>query len=355
MSENCNMEAFLTLVRSGLWEMSAKLQPYGEPNYMEVLRIAQNQAVVGLVAAGMEHVEDIKIPKENVLQFIGQTLKQERRNVAMNGFIKELIGKLSETEIYPLLVKGQGVAQCYERPMWRTSGDVDLLLHKEDYRKAKNVLLPLSSYNKQDERYSMHLGMNIGQWSVEIHGTLRTGLSTRIDKEIDSVQENSFRSCAPRVWHNIDMDILIPSPNNDVFFVFTHFVKHFYKEGVCLRQLCDWCRLLWTYRENIDVLLLEQRLHKAGLLSEWRAFAALAVDYLGMPAEAMPLYESDARWSRKGTKVLTYIMTADTRHKYRDTFTIAMIFPVNTLRFLPSILFNLNWLKVKERIVSIWK
>lgn len=34
--------------------------------------------------------------------------------------------------------------------------------------------------------------------------------------------------------------------------------------------------------------LLEERLREAGLMSEWKAFAALAIECLGMPVEAMP-------------------------------------------------------------------
>ena len=82
--------------------------------------------------------------------------------------------------------------------------------------------------------------------------------------------------------------------NNDILLIFTHFLKHFYKGGIGLRQICDWCRLLWTYRDSIDVALLEQRLRKMGLMSEWKAFAALAVEYLGMPAES-PIYDSSKR------------------------------------------------------------
>ena len=39
-------------------------------------------------------------------------------------------------------------------------------------------------------------------------------------------------------------------------------------------------------------------------MSEWRAFAALAVDWLGMPAEAMPLYSDETCWHRKGSRIL---------------------------------------------------
>lgn len=68
--------------------------------------------------------------------------------------------------------------------------------------------------------------------------------------------------------------------------MFTHFIKHFYKEGgVSIRQLCDWCRLMWIYKEKINASLLETRLKKSGLKGEWRGIAAMAVDFLGMPVE----------------------------------------------------------------------
>lgn len=69
--------------------------------------------MVGLVAAGLEHVTDVKLPKEEVLLVVGQTLQLEQRNKAMNAFVAELIGRLKDAGINALLVKGQGIAQCY--------------------------------------------------------------------------------------------------------------------------------------------------------------------------------------------------------------------------------------------------
>lgn len=45
-----------------------------------------------------------------------------------------------------------------------------------------------------------------------------------------------------------------------------------------------------------------------GLLSEWKAFAGYAVDYLGMPAEAMPMYEGSRRWRRKESRINRFIL-----------------------------------------------
>ena len=132
-----NTQAFLALVRAGLWETDVQLLPYGIIDFNVIYRLAQEQSVVGLVAAGVEHIVDIKVPKEIALVFVGEALQHELRNIAMNHFIGGLIEKLHTRGINAVLVKGQGVAQCYERPLWRAAGEVDLFLDGEDYYKAK--------------------------------------------------------------------------------------------------------------------------------------------------------------------------------------------------------------------------
>ena len=52
MKLNNNQQAFLELVRAGLWEKDACLLQYGNIDFQEVYRLAQEQSVVGLVAAG---------------------------------------------------------------------------------------------------------------------------------------------------------------------------------------------------------------------------------------------------------------------------------------------------------------
>ena len=186
---------------------------------------------------------------------------------------------------------------------------------------------------------------------IELHGTLHTSLSTRVDKSIDEVQKAVFYDGKVRTWMDDRVQVLLPAADEDVFFVFTHFVKHFYKEGgVTLRQMCDWCRLLFCYSEQLDLRLLETRIKRTGLKSEWRAFAALAVDYLGMPVDKMPLYSDDEKWKKKASVIVTFILKGGEWRKWRDTVSIACIFPWNTVKFALGILLNVNWMKVKERV-----
>lgn len=352
MKDN-TINTFFALIRAGLWEKEVSLSVYDTIDYDTILLLSQDQSVVGLVAAGFEHVTDIKVPKEIILQFAGQALQLEQRNIKMNSFISEMVEKMRKANIYTLLVKGQGIAQCYERPLWRVSGDIDFYLNNDDYEKAKKFLLPLSLNVKPERRYSKEFGLSIDSWYVELHGSQRTGLSSNIDFVIDAVQRDVFYGGNVRSWLNGNTQVFLPGVDNDVFFVFTHIVKHYYKgEGICIRQVCDWCRLLWTYRNNIKVDLLEFRLRKASLLSEWKAFAALAVDSLGMPDNAIPLYSEKRVWKLKAEKILLFILNNTSPGRLKTAFTISKVFPLKALALLSGILFDVNWLKIRERCNS---
>lgn len=358
-----NEKAFFALVRAGLWEKEVRLSQFNAIDYNEVYRLAEEQSVIGLVAAGLEHVVDLKPPKKVVLQFVGQMLQLEQKNQAMNYFIGVMIDKMREAGIETLLVKGQGVGQCYARPLWRACGDVDLFLDAVNYDKAKEFLIPMSSSVEYEGAYSRHLGMIIEPWVLELHGTMRCGLSSRIDGRLDQIQQETFSNHEVRIWQNGETVVFLPKPDNDILFVFTHFLKHFYIGGIGLRQICDWSRLLWTYSSTINLSLLESRLCGMGLITEWKAFGAFAVDYLGMPTDIMPLYSAESRWVRKADSICDFVMTVgnfghnrDSRfyekypylirktcsfgRRFGDLVRHAKLFPIDSFRFFPKIFIN---------------
>ena len=363
LKKNNNIAAFFALLRAGLWEKEVKLAPYRTIDFSAVLDLAEEQSMVGLLAAGIEHVVDRKPQKKDVLQFIGRTVQLEQKNQAMNYFIGVTVEKMREAGIYTLLVKGQGVAQCYERPLWRSCGDVDFFLSDDNYEKAKAFLTPLASEVESEYKGSKHLGMTIDPWVVELHGSLRMGLPRRINDVLDDIKSETFNGGNVRTWDNDGTQVFMLGKENDAVYVFAHFFNHFYKGGLGLRQICDWCRLLWTYRETLDVKKVESLVRRMGLVSEWKAFATLAVNDLGMPAEAMPMYDNAANWSRKAERIKAFVMSVGNFGHNRDMsyygkypFLVrkyismgqrvgdllnhARIFPLDSLRFLPAMLVN---------------
>ena len=94
-------------------------------------------------------------------------------------------------------------------------------------------------------------------------------------------------------------------------------------------------------------------------MSEWKAFGAFAVEYLGMPKEAMPFYSSDNRWKSKAKKIMQLTLDSDNierrdisyfeKYPYvlrkvvsfgrrcGDLLRVAGVFPMDSLGFFPSI------------------
>lgn len=321
MTFNNNEQAFFALVKAGLWEKDTQLSAYSNLNYTEVYRLAEEQAVVGLVASGLEHVPDVKIPKEDVLQFVGYALQIEPQNKSMNEFIACLIDRMRKESIYTLLLKGQSVGQCYERPFWRACGDVDLFMSDDNYAKAQALLTSLATSVEKEDPYTKHIGMMIDKWQVEMHGNLRCGFSFKADKMLDDVRKDTFFNGNVRSCNIERTQIFLLSAENDVVYVFTHILHHFFRGGIGLRQICDWCRLLWTYRDKLNTRVVESRISQAGLMTEWKAFAALAVNYLGMPQDAMPFYDTSRRWSRKAKRIVSRILhTGNFGHNIDESY-----------------------------------
>ena len=363
-------KAFLELVKAGLFPIiNSRFMFNGSIAWEAVYQLAEQQGVVGLVAAGIEALNhnnnaNFKVPQTMALTFAGSTLQMEQRNKAMNQFIAELVEKMRAADIYTLLVKGQGIAQCYEKPLWRACGDVDLFLSDDNYENAKSFLMPMASCVEKEYEREKHFGMTIDGWVVELHGRLYSGLSSKIEKELDDVLSDTFYRGTIRSWNNNGVQVFLLGVENDVFYVFTHILQHFYKEGVGLRQICDWCRLMWTYQDRMDVQKLEARIRRAGIMTEWKAFYALASKYLGMPdlVNGYGIMVHDSRYDKKADRIMEFVLKAGNMGHNRDTTYMkrpylvrksismgrrvsdiwhhAMIFPMDSLRFSFAIMYN---------------
>lgn len=365
-----NTQAFFALVRAGLWadaNLNLNDNQNDKVDWEKVYQLAEEQSVVGLVLAGIERLKNdrfhLNIDQELLLQWIGEVQIIEQQNKAMNEFVSRLFDELNKKDIDAVLIKGQGVAQCYVRPMWRSSGDVDFLLNKSNYEKGKVFLDGFSNTAPKEYDFNKEYCTTISGWVVELHGSLRCGLSAALNRGVDEIQRNVCDKHKVRYWDINYKSIPLPEENNDALLIFTHFIKHFYKGELGIRQICDWCRLLWTYRDSLNHELLESRLNMMGLKAQWKGFGAFAVDYLGMPSEAMPLYSPDIKWSKKADKICAYVLkVGNFGHNIDGSYYLkypllirksismwkrtnalfhhASIFPLHTFRFLPHVLYT---------------
>ena len=290
---NNNQQAFFELLRAGLWSDQRSVQEFKSSivqdsvNWEKVYQLAQEQSLQGLVLQGIDwfkvHDSGFTVPQVLLLQWIGEVQIIEQQNKTLNTYINSLTKRLEKENVKTILVKGQGVAQCYERPYWHVSGDVDLILDEDNYKRGKLVLSEMASLEHEENLFDKHYSAEVDGFCVELHGTMRGMLTKKADDFIDKLQVDLFKNNRFREWDNDGTVVKLPCPDDDVLFVFTHILKHFFNYGIGLRQVCDWCRLLYTFRDSLDYGLLESRLCKMELMTEWKVFYNLASRYLGMP------------------------------------------------------------------------
>lgn len=298
-------EVFFELLRAGLWESPAHVASFMPIDWNELYSLVNQQAVMGFVTAGISHIDDEKVAKVDTRQFIIDAGGIVARNGQMNDYIASLMRQFEEKGISAVLIKGQGIAQYYERPLWRSCGDVDLLLDSENYEKAKAYLTPNANRVEEDVERK-HLSLKIGSFTVELHGTIRSLKNPRIDRVLDSVLSDMFKRRDFLLWNNNGVEIATPAPDINIIIIFTHILQHFFSGGIGIRQVCDWCRLLWVFKEKIDIVLLEERLREMRIITEWKAFGSFAFNYLGYPCELMPFYDSS--YKKKADRLARYIL-----------------------------------------------
>ena len=136
MVKDSNIQAFFALLKAGLFtiygEGNSEMRIDGTTDWNVVYQLAQEQSVQGIVLQGIEAVQGAwlkvhgspLVPRILLLQWIGEVKYIEQQNRDMNEFVAKLITQLRDDDIYAILVKGQGVAQCYERPLWRSRGNL---------------------------------------------------------------------------------------------------------------------------------------------------------------------------------------------------------------------------------------
>lgn len=132
-----------------------------------IQKLAEEQSLVGLVAAGIEYFTAYSLPLTEKLTLLGKSQLTEQRNEEMNRFIAELVAQLNKNGI-------------------------SIELHGR---------MPFELSRRAD-------------WVID-------------EVMDDSLLGIGGKQPSDRVWKNRDTDIYLPNADNDVILIFTHYLHHF--------------------------------------------------------------------------------------------------------------------------------
>ena len=282
---------FFALLRSGLWNEVPERAPFaGGVDWESLYRLSFAQTVVPLLTDGINRLPQEFLPMgrpERLDPFLADLMATAKRNRTLDAFIPKLFHALDG--IPTVLVKGQSLAQDYPDPERRQPGDIDLLLLPSSYEAAKAVLLPKATKVLEEEGAIWHQGMRFHSVEVEIHGSISTLMSRKLDRKLAALLEEQFQAGSFPTVSIGGADIPVPEAGFNAVYIFVHMLQHYWSGGVGLRQLIDWMTFVSVHKREIHPVILEKRLEDLGLLHVWEVFTGFAQEYLGCPEEKLPL------------------------------------------------------------------
>lgn len=284
------IDALFALVRSGLWENDVDdLCPFplSDAQWVAVLRMAQEQTVMGLACQGVCHLPDeLMPPQPTLVKWVAETDRIERRGKAMNKALGNLFALFGEASIVPVLLKGQGVARFYERPFQRECGDIDLYLRDTDsFRRASDLLSRQGSSATVEGD-----GALLYRWNgvcVELHRRLldisdpfKRKYTERIEREhgFSSIPLQNGVTCSP----------VVPAPFVNLLLLNTHILKHALGWGVGLRQLCDMARACHCLHGSVEPSAMRRAVRQLGIARWSGLLHSFLVERLALPIEELP-------------------------------------------------------------------
>lgn len=316
MPSSYNLEAFFSLLRSGLYGSTLENTDFSQGfDWRVIVSMAKKQGVFSLVYEASRRLPDDIMPPQAIrYEMRKYAIENIRAHAVIDNSVSLLSNFFKSHGIEGVLLKGQGVALYYRDPHLRQCGDIDYYVGKAIYPMA-SALARQYLFTGDETESVQHLNFSMGNVSVELHrtvGRLYTPIVKRkFQKWIEWELEQSHNRRTVIIGGSL---VKLPSYDFDAFYIFYHAWRHYQISGIGLRQLCDWALIFHTQYESIDIPTLVHNIKQFGFISEWKAFACLAVDTLGLDPIRMPLY--DPSYSDRSKKILDKIIAGGNFGQY---------------------------------------
>jgi len=288
MELNVIYKSFFALLSAGLWNRKPDCEcfPLTPEQWERVYKLACKQTVECTVYDGMLQLPDHFFPPKNlILKWVVTVDAIEKKNKQMNSTIAGLSDLFTKNRITAFLMKGQGVAACYDNPLHRLCGDIDWAFpDRESYVSANQLIQGQNINIEKQAGFSADYEWN--GFVVEHHRNMIDISNPFLSNYLRRLQQQEqVRSNQLEIEGRF---ILLPSPLLMHLSVNTHILRHLLSFGISIRQLCDSARICNQYHQRPEIQSLKTIYRKLGIYHWVQLLNSLLVNYLGMPAESLP-------------------------------------------------------------------
>lgn len=211
-----------------------------EADWKAVFEISRKQALIAVVLDGAEKLPEERRPPRSVLMpWIALVQQIEAANRRLNRIAARVCERFATEGMGCVVLKGQGNATLYPRPLHRMSGDIDLWVEGS----RKEVVNYVRRYCPDAEVVYHHVDFPVLEGAeIEIHFTPSWMNSWQTNRRL----QKYFRENMPRqMLHRVELPegagtIPVPTPDMNRVYLLLHIYRHLFDEGVGLRQLLDY-------------------------------------------------------------------------------------------------------------------
>ena len=259
-----------------------------EADWKELYRIAQKQALLGVLFCGIQRLPKNLVPEQKLLmQWMGMAQKIRQQNIRLFIDSAKVCKKFKEVGFRNCILKGQGNALLYPDPYMRTSGDIDIYIDGGRNRVMQYINKVCSN---QVMRYH-HVDFPVMKTAIEVHFTPSYMFfpvhNRRMQKWFKKVMDLQCSNVVtlPDGYG----EITVPTSSFNVIYILSHLYRHVFTEGIGLRQLIDYYFVLVKSEERKvkNLTALQRELKYLGLWKFAGAVMYVLHEALGLPEAKM--------------------------------------------------------------------
>ena len=288
IAEKATANALESTLRAALWGTPLSLPQSTDLDAL--LTLAEAHMIHGVVGEGLGTLAEDALPESTLYDLQDKTLAILRHNEALCTAKKALLAHLTAEGIDAVILKGDSVARLYPTPDLRVSGDIDVLLKKEDIPSAEAFLLSCG-YQKSEIPNDHHTVLKKKNVKFELHEA-PAGIPTgKAGVAVAALLADTLKT-ARTVALN-DVTFPIPAQQDQALILLLHMQQHLREGGLGLRQLIDWALFLANDLTPDTWQSLTDTLQEIGLYRFAATVTEAAVRHLGLDPERTPFAPTD--------------------------------------------------------------
>lgn len=357
----------LSFLRSTLQGESASEEVVKSIDWKDLKVFAAKQAIVGVVYEGVKLCRQQYpelVEKKELMSWFYATDKKRRRFEVASQRIVELSEMFEKAGFRSCILKGQGLAQMYPVPESRIVGDIDIWV--EGTRKAITDFVHSKTPGTFEQYH--HIDFPIYKdVAVEVHYLPSQMSSPLHNRRL----QNYYKSHQAEQFANVNSalgeHVCTPTKGFNAIFLLSHMMRHFFNEGIGLRQFIDYYFLLKqgfsdSEKEEFYKTVGHLGMKKFAGAVMWILENVLGLDYRYL---LMPPHEKAGRFLAKETLETGNFGSMDSRYTFRERgalataltdiyrdFLLAQMFPSEALWKPIAKLTNQRW-KLKDRLAGV--